>query len=336
MKIISEPERTEIVGRIESRLVAGYPRQRLAVECGIPSNHLDRLIGLDFRENPYARLGSRSDEDLYEDGDYYRSVNGYLSALAAWLEADEKAQAAVSFAVTPTYQALRGIFETTRASNDLTAIVGGVGIGKSLTAKSYVAEHPRTQQAPGFVYVQFTNGCASPGAALHAILYALIGEHPARRADGLIHDIGRLMRPGDGLILDECNYLVKGLDAIRDLWDAYQVPIITMGNPDFNKMVSGAKPTFTAFASRVLTYEFASTRPEDVDAWLEWAGLSGTEMRQVAINVACRPGEKGGLRSLASLVARFRSMRPGEPVTAANLRRVAETFGRGIAKGRQP
>lgn len=328
-----EPEGSHehVMTRIESRLMTGYPRVRLAVECGILSIHLDRLLKRDFYRSYNARYGTYSETDHL----YFDKVDDYIEALKKWLADEAKSQAATAqFASTPTSQAIHGIIERARIGKQIVAIIGGVGVGKSEAAKAYIATHPRTHRKPGFARVEFNKGSSNPTAALHAIMSALVGEHGGRRPDALIYDIGRELRPGDGLILDECNYLGEAIDAVRDLWDAYHVPIVVMGNPDFGKMVfTGNKKTaFSAFASRVLRHDIPVTKEEDVDAWLDWAGLSGSELRRVAIAIACRPGEHGGLRSLALLVEQCRALMQDGPIVAENLLHVAEYYGRGVGR----
>ena len=317
-----------IMQRIETCLAGGVTRQRLQVIAGLTSSELDKLI--DRRHlstcapthNPIAMLQWKEDRNTRQ--------SEVMAALSSWLD-DEEGQRILctsGSAATPTFRAIHSIIERTRIGCKLVAIVGGVGVGKSEAGKAYAAANPRSQRNPGAVRIEFRQSDRKPAAALERILSALEGAAGhAYRNGQLLDAIGAACRPGDCLILDECNYLQDAAEIARDI-HALGVPVIMMGNPDFARAVFGAKSAFAALASRALRHDFPATTEDDVDAWLAWSGISGADVRRTAVAIAARPGPTGGLRSLALLVDACRDYCPGRTIDGALLREMARQFHR--------
>lgn len=146
--------------------------------------------------------------------------------------------------------------------------------------------------------------------------------------------IAGLLKPGDLLILDECNYLSgrngrdgRALDVIRDLYDDGRAGIVIQGNTDLRARVWGKSEDFAALASRTTYYPMGHTTEEDVDAWLQWAGLTGKAIRAAAIKIAVRPGRNGGLRTLAKAIDQTRDFYP-DALTAGAIEQTARMIGR--------
>jgi len=140
----------------------------------------------------------------------------------------------------------------------------------------------------------------------------------AHRQDRLMDAIAQAMKPGDLLIADECNYLHgrdgrfgRALDSLRDLFDTCRIGIVMIGNPDLSAGVWGdQQDDFAALVSRTERHDFPHTTEEYVDAWLNWAGLSGKTIRNAAIKIGARPGPRGGLRALHKVIDARRRMYP--------------------------
>lgn len=311
-----------ILQQVETRLATGCDRHRIEAIAGMPTDGFADLL----KRSPFpirAHEKARTEKAI--------------AALSEWLAEQEQSniEAPGGHADTPTYRAIYNSILDTRLNGEALAIIGGVGVGKSEPAKAFAAEFPRTLLRPGAVRVEFTDSDSNRTAALAKIAEALsCAEGGAYRSWQLETEIGKAYRPGDLLILDECNELGSAVDIIKSLRNRFDFPIVAIGNPDFGRNVYGNKSTFGALASRMLRIDFPKTTEADVAAWFAWAGLSGAALYDVAIAIACRPGETGGLRSLALLVAKCRQKFPGQPVSAAMLRDVAATYGRGIQKKR--
>lgn len=316
-------ERAEtILSRIESRLASGLSRTRLANEAEI---RLDALEDVLKRQKRFIA------------GRHYGDPRETLARLEQWL-ADEDAQAtpkAAAHAPTPTYQRITTLLGIAHNKRQLIAITGDVGIGKSAAACAYAAAHPKTDHTPGAVYVEFAEVDAKPTAALSRIFEALPGKCIAgHRQENLLDAIASLLKPGDLLILDECNYLSgrngrdgRALDVIRDLYGKSRAGIVMFGNPELRARVWGKSEDFAALASRTAHYPMGHTTEEDVDAWLQWASLTGKAIRAAAIKIAARAGQNGGLRTLAKVVDQARYFYPNA-ITAGHIEQTARMIGR--------
>jgi hypothetical protein len=301
--------------RIESAIAGGVSGERLRVITGLRQDELDSLLA---RRLIGGRIGAPE------------KTGEAMQALADWLREDDSERTALSsgFAATPTFRAIQGIIERAIRGLKLVAIVGGVGIGKSEAGKAYAAKNPRTLRHPGAARIEFRQCDRKPAAALERILSALEGASGRAYRNGQLLDaIGNACRPGDCLILDECNNLQDAAEVARDI-HALGIPVVMMGNHDFARAVFGSRSAFAALASRALRHEFPATTEDDVDAWLAWAGLSGADLRRVAVALAARPGPEGGLRSLALLVDTCRDYFPDRSVDGAMLREMARQFHR--------
>lgn len=316
-------ERTEtILTRIESHLASGLSRARLANEA---ETHLVDLEEVLKRKTRFIMRSHRS------------NPLEILASLEKWLleEDTRAAPKAAAHALTPTYQRIYTLLGCAHDKPQLIAITGDVGIGKSAAACAYAATHPKTDQSPGAVYVEFSEVEAKPTAALSRIYEALPGKGiSGHRQENMLDAIVGLLKPSDLLILDECNYLSgrngrdgRALDVIRDLFGRSRAGIAMLGNPDLRARVWGKSQDFAALASRTLHYPMGHTSEDDVDVWLQWAGLTGKAIRAAAIKIAVRPGQNGGLRTLAKVIEQARDFYP-DALTASAIEQTARTIGR--------
>lgn len=307
-----------ILKQVETRLATGCHRHRIEAIAGMSTSSFADL----FKRSPVPAYGCERSR-----------TEKAIAALAEWLAGQEarNIEAPGGHADTPTFQAIYNRIRSTQLSGEAIAIIGGVGVGKSAPAIAFAADYPRTLLRPGAVRVEFTSTDSNQTAALAKIAEALSGTHgSAYRSWQLESEIGKAYRPGDILILDECNELGNAVDIIKSLRNRFDFPIVAIGNPDFGRSIYGGKSTFGALASRMLRLDFPKTTEADAAAWFAWAGLSGAALYDVASAIACRAGPTGGLRSLALLVRECRASFPDQPISAAMLRDVATSYGRGI------
>lgn len=307
------------IRKTESLLAAG----------SIPRHHIEGIAGL--RPDDLSAL-LRREHDPIMRSDRDRIEHG-VAALTEFLASPHSVSSAPNaLAETPTSAIIRGRMASVHNEGKLGALIGGLGIGKSEIAKAYAAEHPRTQTKSGVVRIEFTETDSSTTAALTSIYQGLSGEHPQKlRAWEIEAAIGRMKRPGDMLILDECNELGAAVSVIKGLWsDRFKFPMFVIGNYDFKRDVYGKASPFAALANRMLKLEITSTSEADVAAWVTWAGLRGEPLYRAAVAIACRRGPTGGLRTLALLVGECRATFPDVPVSAQMLSKVAAGFGLGI------
>lgn len=316
-------ERMEtILARIESCLASGLSRARLANETDMRLDALEEVLKRQTR---------------FIESRHHGDPSKTIASLENWLNEEDArvTPKTANHAPTPTFQRISALLSIARAKRQLIAITLDVGTGKSTAGRIFAAEHPKTDHTPGAVYVEFAEVDAKPTAALNRIFDALPGKGIAGyRQENLLDSIAGLLKPDDLLILDECNYLSgrngrdgRALDVIRDLHGKSRAGIAMLGNPDLRARVWGKSEDFAALASRTTHFPMGHTTEEDVDAWLQWAGITGKAIRTVAIKIAARPGQNGGLRTLDRIIEQARHFYP-DALTADAIEQTARMIGR--------
>lgn len=318
-EIFSDQQRATLHA-VESRLASGLTREKIAWLSGVDRQTLDLLL-----ERTPVRAWSS------QDGYDQESVDVAFSSLGEWLESEQKGGSDdASYAITPTFTQLQTLYSQAHRHGFFLAITGAWGIGKSEAARFYCANHPRTHNTPGAVRIQFDKTDAKPAAALAKIALHLNTSNHAYRNGSLMGGITSALRPGDQLILEECQLIGDALDVIADIRDAVDISIVMQGNPDLSGMVWGKSAKFARLASRANRYDFAATTEQDVDAWLAWRGAGNgltpgerKKLTEAACRIACRPTQNGGLRALAD-VFRLGEKMYGAKVDAGFLRSMAD------------
>jgi len=286
-------EQEDILLQVETILDTGYLLDRLIGQTGIPENHIKKM--LDRQNIGYTRADGTKQDVAF-------------NALKEWLEIRKNTEQPDSFAPTPTLEKIHAIIANAHRTGDFVAITGDVGIGKSWAAIEYVKTNPRGFNKPGALRVEFTRADRNDSAALQAILGALVGEieigRSAYRNGNMMSAICRELNQRDCLILDECNYLGSSIDIARDIYDKSGAAIVLIGNPELSNTVwSKKKQDFSALASRATRFDFPRTLEQDVEAFLTWKGITGARIRKAAVEIASRPGQSGGLRTLTKILA---------------------------------
>lgn len=310
------PEELAVLDRVDARLASGVTHLRLHLETGIRKDYIDQLI----KRQPVGTGYHSRDADA--------ATAEALSGLAQWLDATPAAyESTESRAETPSFKAMTTILSIAHHSRALVGITGPVGFGKSFTGICYAADNPRTHKRPGAIRIQFNKTDNKPSAALAAILAGLHGEAVgAYRNGNLYQAVGAKLRPGDFLILDECQRLETAVDIVASLHDDFGVGIAMIGNPDFSKAIWGNDRSFDALGSRILRHEFTNTTGEDVEAWLAWKGiLDGLAIKdrsalvKAAVSIGTRPGREGGLRTLNQVIDYAATAYGNQPMTSGML-----------------
>jgi len=315
------PDRDSILDRIESRLAAGLTRQRLALICDLDEEDLDRVL---------SGKPAKAYED-YESGSWTAAA---FIALAEYLaDDDHPAEDDAGYARTPTFQHLQTLFTHAHRGRTLLAVTGSWGIGKTEAAKYYAAKHARSHKEPGAVRIQFDRTDNKPAAALSKIRDALNATGGAYRNGALMGSIGDALKPGDFLILDECQRLGDALDIVCSLHDDYGIGIAMIGNPDLTTKIWGKRASFGALANRAWRFDFPASTQDDVDALLAWkgipAGLAGpqrTTFVKACATIATRPTQNGGLRALTHAFGAAQGMYPGQLLTGEFLSQLTNSL----------
>lgn len=309
-------QREQVLSAIRARLAAGTINLvRLQVISGMNAADLKEIL----------------EEGIVSGWDSGRKSEAAIERLSSWLKNDEHpTEDDAAYAVTPTFQALQTLLAVAHKNRELIAITGSWGIGKTQAAQYYAATHPRTYNCPGAVRIQFDRTDCRAVAALEKIRDGMGINPPSHRKGSTMNAIGAALRPGDFLILEECQRLGEALDVICSLHDDFGIGIAMIGNPDLSAAVWGKKTTFGALASRANRFDFPASTPEDVDAWLAWhglpEGLNGQERAKLARcagAIATRPGQNGGLRALADVIRLAETFYGNQPLTGDLLNQLA-------------
>lgn len=305
------------ITKIESIISSGFSMDRLANEAVIDREHLERFLSQD----DYLGYGGHQDCG---------------SKLDAWL-ADYEHTTEKQLAKTPTYNTIQALLSKAHNYGELIAITGGVGVGKSEASQNYAKENARGYDRPGAFYVEFQSADKMITSALERILSAMLGRNAgnAKQSSSLmLRVICSNIRPGDFMILDECNYLVAGesrtIEIARDIYAGTGIGIALLGNPDFDKKVYGDSGDFDALASRTSRIDFPTSTEDDIDCWIQWKGLGmlGKRVRDKLINIGKRPGRNGGLRTLNKLMENIAALQQGAPVDVETIEQFLVKFGK--------
>lgn len=315
-------DRDSILDRIEARLAAGLTRQRLALVCDLDEAVLNRV------------LSGQPAKGYEHPGREGVSTVAVITALSEYLaEDDHPAEDDAGYAVTPTFQHLQTLFAHAHRGRTLLAVTGSWGIGKTQAAKYYAATHARSHKEPGAVRIQFDRTDNKPAAALSKIRDALNATGGAYRNGALMGSIGDALKPGDFLILDECQRLGDALDIVCSLHDDYGIGIAMIGNPELSTKIWGKRASFGALASRANRFDFAAVTAEDVDAFLAWSGiptgLAGPQRAafvKTCTTIATRPTQNGGLRALVDVFSAAKGMYPGQLLTGEFLSQLTNSL----------
>lgn len=261
-----------------------------------------------------------------------------LGVLSAWLDSDS-ADDIAGIATTPTFNLLQNAYGLALATKGIVAIGGEVGIGKSLAAKQYCRQNPKTRRSNGAIYVEMGGADTTATAILGRIVEVLYGQGLISSSSGNPNTIIKdSVSREDLLLLDEAHFMFangnRGGEVFHSLYNATGIPIVLQGNPTLNfTLWNEKKQEFQGLANRALCMPHMRTSAEDVKAWMQWAGYDNEALIRAAVKVGARPGQNGGLRTLALLMNAFEKMHPGKKLNAATLIDFAVTCSKLHAKG---
>lgn len=229
--------------------------------------------------------------------------------LHRWLNArDLSAQFRRRGAVAPSYLPLRAsaniaaALTFAREMAGLVMVAGAPGVGKTVTAKQYAADHPRTWYCA-------INGTSAGAPTMLVALLAAVGVPDAKGSpQGLMRRLLSILTEDKSLlIVDEAQHLsASAIEVLRAIYDAGEdsgLGIAMLGNEAAYTRVgtTGTKAEFAQVSSRFDDRQYI-TRPEPDDArtlataWAEANGevISKRELEFCEL-IASKPG---GLRAV--------------------------------------
>lgn len=312
-----------IVDRIGSFVAAGVRVTRICAECesGINTAQLEKLLS-------EMRIPGAT-----QFGDWFAGrAESHLLALEKWAnEEDASGQLKLDeYAMTETFKRGYGILYSIHKERSLGALTATYGIGKTFLARCYTRDNPRRPNEPGAVWFEFGPGTKGDAGVLDAILGALEPySTPSGSVNSKLDRILTVLKPGDFLIADECGIPAEkgtGLRFMSYIHEQAGIPIAMIGNPSFHAAVWGKRTEYDALASRTKHFALGANSEADVDAWMDFKGITGRHLKKVVLLVVGQPGRDGGLRGAETVLSELRSR--GLDVTAENFLETAKLFGR--------
>lgn len=160
--------------------------------------------------------------------------------------------------------ALDALLAADRRVEGMGVVHGEPGEGKSTAVAFAVLE---TRGA--FVRARASWSMTAMYAAICHALGLPVHQHSARMLDAIVERLADAPSP---LFIDEADYLVRPyqrgpelLDALRDIYDLAQVPVMLIGHADFPHKIAG--PRYSRFYRRVTQ-------------WVPFTGLTGRDVQR--------------------------------------------------------
>lgn len=312
-----------IIDRIGSFVAGGVRVTRICAECesGITSTMLQALLSEQRLDNqPWL-------------GEWYSGKSQeHLLALEQWANEEDASgqEHAEEYAKTATFERVYGTLFAAHKARSLVAITATYGIGKTFAARRYARDNPRRSNEPGAVWFEFGPGTKGDSGVLDAILGALEPYSASRGSvSSKLDRILAILKPGDFLIADECGIPAEkgtGLRFMSYIHEQAGIPIAMIGNPSFHAAVWGKRSDYDALASRTKHISLDGNSDLDVDAWMDFKGITGRNLKRVVVLVVGQPGRDGGLRGAETVLSEIRAR--GLDVTPENFLETARLFGR--------
>lgn len=218
-----------------------------------------------------------------------------------WMKArEERASLAAvlptapGFVATPTAQEVWIRLQLTQTMAGLCVIVGGPGIGKTVTLEKYAHDVPNVH------LVTMDPSTSGVGTCLREIVDEL--RLPEKSGSGLVRAIGEFLRnKGALLMIDEAQHLsVAALETLRSVRDKYKVGLVLAGNETVYARMEGdrSKHNLAQMFSRVgMKMPVVRHKPQtgDVDALLAAWGIEGAAEVRFCRAIAAKPGALRGM-----------------------------------------
>jgi hypothetical protein len=299
----------DLITQVERRMAGVHTISSLAKNLQIDAANLSMVL---TRRNGLER-------------DWYYTKPKILQALTTWLDDADAHEDPLGLAETPTFKALQSYYGLAISAKSIVSIIGEVGIGKSHAAMHYYRKNPKTWRAPGVVYVRFVKGDTTENAILWRITQALYNQGLIPTTSGypltiILDTLGQ----DDLLLLDEVHFTTdkgsRAIEVFHSLYNELPMPIVLQGNNDLKGTLwDNKKQTFAGLANRSYRIPAMQTTKEDVSAWMQWAGHEDKSLIRAAQEIAARPGQSGGLRTLVLIITAFEKLNPGVKLTAKSI-----------------
>ena len=238
----------------------------------------------------------------------------------------DAAQGKPDFVMTPTAEAITGALDYYQSKGKMGLIVGDSGMGKTVAAKRFVREEPRTR-----FHLEVTTAINTMQAVLQ-ILIEVLGHYPERGGGPMAYHrhLLQLLAPVSYrrpmlLVIDEAQHLeANAAEALRGLHDATGASIVFVANRDLQDRWRGTRAGRQAWQQmngRIsfpldLNAEADGPGADDIAAIAEGWGIKGRTVRGLLMRAA---RGAGGLRNVNELLDLAGDYAAGGAITAAHI-----------------
>lgn len=257
--------------------------------------------------------------------DKYRGNNGNVEAkLEKWLDTrGERLDVQALVAEAPRFFASRTATEIMAALRyaqsleDMVAVVGVPGVGKSTACREY-------QRSYSGVWIATMASHTTGVVPVLKDICDAVGGGKASGANALAREITRKIRGTHGLlIIDEAHHLsTPALDAIRALHDSTEVSIALVGSVELTAKLERMPQLYSRLGMRLTRLRVLK---DDITALLEAWEIKGKDERRHLTALAQRPG---ALRSVTKVLrlASATATTKGEPLGMRHIEDAAFTL----------
>lgn len=262
------------------------------------------------------------------NSNYQGNEEQFFAALSDWLEAKAKSNDILAkiggkhgFVNTKTSNDISSVLAYCLSAQDMGAVIGAPGVGKSETAKNFARRNPRV------LHITATPLQSGPRHIMNMLcLKAMIV-----RSRDMAYNRSQLEEYLSGaismVILDEAQHCsFQALEELRSIHDVTGCGLVLMGNNKVSESVSGSdNGKLAQFTSRVgMNTSIFGPRPEeDVMPLLDELGVTGAPERAFLRQVA---NSHGALRKMVKVLRFARINRADdapEDTLLADLKRAA-------------
>lgn len=229
----------------------------------------------------------------------------------------------MSVVATETYGEIQSILKECHKNWQLGVVRTGVGMGKSLAAKRYVAGSPKNS---ALVTLDPTSRSLTPGltvlldafARLHERVFGRAPRRPSnltypyligREVDAMVGAIRR--SSGDLLlVVDEAQYARHDfVESLRDFFDRGRFSLVLMGNHQFFDRQSRrlGPADFAALLSRAYhVLDRSEPTSKDVEAVAKYFAITSSAELELLASIAAA----GGLREMIAVIEKAAAILP--------------------------
>lgn len=210
------------------------------------------------------------------------------------------------FVETRSATIITAALEHAQAMPDLTAVIGGPGVGKTTSIENYRKHHPN-------VWVLTAEPMISSAYAMMEYLREELNipqttSHRLSRAIAL-----KLQGTGGLIVIDEMQHLeVEAIEQLRSLYDRIGIGMVFCGNEYLWGRIDGGgrkdkcAQIFSRIGSRVV---LPKPHVKDMDDLLDAAGVNDAGQRKYLKDVGGKPG---ALRSMMKTLVQAQMLAAGE------------------------